>query len=97
MSETKHTPYERKGRFIDNTDGANVAECRNANIAEFAVRACNAHDDLVAERNGLLAACELAALYMPCGEPSLGNGHVEPAGWADVIEELRAEIAKAKP
>lgn len=41
----------------------------------------------------LLAACREALQYMLCGEPSRGNGCIEPEGWAEVIEELRAALA----
>ncbi len=88
MSETKHTPYERKGRFIDNTDGANVAECRNANIAAFIVRACNAHDDLLATLDKIADWLQVAESL----DTQPNRKTVQRC-----LKHARAEIAKAKP
>jgi len=56
----------------------------------------DANARLTSQRDALLAACEEAEQAMACGEPSKGNGTFCPEGWAAVMDQLRAAIAKAK-
>jgi hypothetical protein len=61
---TKHTPgpyrYDETWAIIYGANGAELAACHSSPAdAAFIVRACNAHDDLVAVLEDLLCCTEL--------------------------------------
>jgi hypothetical protein len=93
-----HTPQGYSGVAVATTSPQNTDETRRAD-AEFIVRACNAHDVLLAACE---AALELRALERE-SEPGMGASIAdhreakEAARRADGIEEqLRAAIKKAE-
>lgn len=63
--------------------------------AEFIVRACNEHDGLLAERSGLLAACELALAELRRLDDIVGD--LEAWVEDEAIEACEAAIAEVKP
>jgi len=63
-------------------------EEQDAANAAYIVRACNAHE-------ALLAALELAITCMECGEPKRGQSVVEAGGWGRIIDRCRTAIAAA--
>lgn len=98
MSETKHAPGPLGIRetFIIDANGERVAELLPPNATdngESIVRACNAHDSLTAQRDDLLAACELV----------VREAHTEASpvqaqyNFKRAAQACAAAIAKARP
>ena len=83
---SKHTPlpWQADGEVVYTTVGEDetVADCWEASDAEFIVRACNAHDEL-------LAACKAMQIVLRSG-PTTGKDLSYELGLA------RAAIAKAE-
>ncbi len=87
MSGPKHTPTfdEIKQELLK----------LSPNVRARVVLACNAHDDLVAERGQLLAACKLALAELRRLDDIVGD--IEAWVEDEAIEACEAAIREAKP
>ena len=96
MSERTPGPWDRRmPGMVTGPDGRDIANAYYHRFAyeanaEFIVRACNAHDDLV-------AALELIHDYHVVPIADFEERHGHNVGLEQVAEAARVAIAKAKP
>lgn len=88
----RYIAIQRGGALVEHDAMANVACVANAEDAEFIVRACNAHDDLLAAADDALEFVEgqVDVVDGDYGQPAPNKAMI-------LFGTLRDAIAKAQP